>query len=194
MSRATRTDRSASWKAMAGGAAQAVALLVLEPARHADAVALRHVHEVAAGDRELHRQARALRLQRILDRLDEDLLPRLQQLGDPLALAPAPAAPAAGHLDAREHHVVGVQEAVLLPPDVDERRLEPGQDVVDLALVDVSDDGPRSAALDVELADAPVVACFLLAAALATCGGGPLRLQDRDSRFATVDRDEQLLS
>src|ERR687896_2476909 len=193
MSRATRTDRSASWKAMAGGAAQAVALLVLEPARHADAVALRHVHEVAAGDRELHRQARALRLQRILDRRDEDLLPRLQQLGDPLALAPAPAAPAAGHPDARGHHVVRVQEAVLLQPDIDERRLEPGQDVVDLALVDVSDDGPRSAALDVELRDAPVVACFLAASPVRS-GGRTLRFQDRDSGFATVHRDEQLLS
>ena len=116
-----------------------------------------HVHEVAARDRELHRQARALRLQRVLDRLDEDLLARLEQLGDALALRAAAAA-AAGDLDAREHDVVGVQEAVLLEPDVDERRLEPGQDVVDLALVDVSDDRARSAALYVELRDAPVVA------------------------------------
>jgi len=34
-----------------------------------------------------------------------------------------------------------VQEAVLLEADVHEGRLEAGQDVVDLALVDVSDDG-----------------------------------------------------
>ena len=60
--------------------AQPVALLVLEPARHADALALRHVHEVAPRDRELHRQARALRLQRVLDRLDQDLLVRLEEL------------------------------------------------------------------------------------------------------------------
>ena len=57
-------------------------------------------------------------------------------------------------LDARQHDLVDVQEAVLLEADVDERRLEPGQDVVDLALVDVADDRAAAAALDVELSDA----------------------------------------
>ena len=50
-----------------------------------------------------------------------------------------------------------MQEAVLVEADVDERRLEPGQDVVDLALVDVADDGAVAAALEVELGDAPVL-------------------------------------
>jgi hypothetical protein len=81
---------------------------------------------------------------------------------------------------------------LLLEPDVDERRLEPGQNVVDLALVDVADDRARAAALDVELRDAPVVA-LLLAASPTTAGGRTLRLEDRDPGFATVHRDEQLL-
>ena len=88
-------------------------------------------------------------------RLHDDLLTGLEQLGDALALRAA-ATPAARDLDSRERDVVGVQEAVFVKPDVDERRLEPGQDVVDLALVDVSDDRARSAALDVELSDACV--------------------------------------
>jgi hypothetical protein len=47
-----------------------------------------------------------------------------------------------------------VQEPVLLEADVDERGLEPGQDVVDLALVDVADDRSAAAALEVDLGDA----------------------------------------
>jgi hypothetical protein len=43
-------------------------------------------------------------------------------------------------VDARQHDLVDVQEAVLVEPEVDERRLEARQDVVDLALVDVPDD------------------------------------------------------
>ncbi len=109
------------------------------------------VDHVAPGDRQLHRQARALRLQRVLDDLHDDLLAGLEQVGD---LAPAAAAPAPGRLDAGQHDLVDVQEAVLLEADVDERRLEPGQHVVDLALVDVADDRARAAALEVELSDA----------------------------------------
>ncbi len=148
-----------------------------------------HVDEVAAGDRELHRQARALRLERVLDRLDEDLLAGLEQLGDPLALAAGAAA--ASDLDAGDDHVIGVQEAVLLEADVDERGLEAGQDVVDLALVDVPDDRAGAATLYVELADPPLR--FLLTA-FALSGGRALRLEDGDTRFATVGRDEYLLS
>ena len=175
---------------LAGSLAQPVALLVVEPARHAHALALGHVHEVAARDRELHGQARALGLERVLDRLDQDLLARLQHLADPLALGPAGAA-ATRELDTREHQVVGVEEAVLVEADVHERGLEAGQDVVDLALVDVSDDRAVAATLYVELRDAPVVGLRLPAASRA--GGCSLRLEDADSCFATVHRDEQLL-
>ena len=139
---------------LGGLLAQPVALLVVQAARYADALALRHVDEVAARDRELHRQARPLRLQRILDRLDQDLLAGLEQLRDLPALAAATAS--ACNLDAGDDHVVGVQEAVLLEPDVHEGGLEAGQDVVHLALVDVADDRARTAPLDVELAYPPV--------------------------------------
>ena len=127
-----------------------VALGVGQPAAGADARALRHVDEVPPGDRELHRKAGALRLQGVLDHLDEDLLLGLDQLGDRAALAVA----APRHLlPARQDDLVHVQEAVSLEADVDERGLHAGQDVVDDPLVDVADDRPRSAALDVELAN-----------------------------------------
>jgi len=64
-----------------------------------------------------------------------------------------------------------VQEAVLLQPDVDERGFEAGEDVVDLALVDVADDRATAASLDVELSDA-VAGLRALAAALATTARG----------------------
>ena len=159
------------------GPPQAVALLVLEPARDARALSLRHVHEVAARDRELHREARPLGLERILDRLDQDLLAGLQELGDALALAASAASAAAAapcDLHAREDHVVRVQEAVLVEADVNEGGLEAGQDVVDLALVDVSDDRAVALALYVELGNAPVVGLLvLLTAASSSLGGAP---------------------
>src|SRR5439155_6464593 len=115
----------------------------------------RRVHHVAPGDRQLHGQARALRLERVLHDLHDDLLARREQVGD---LAPAAAAaPAPGRLDAGLHDLIDVQKAVLLQADVDERRLQAGQHVVDLALVDVSDDRAPAAALYVQLSD-PVAA------------------------------------
>ena len=110
------------------------------------------VDHVAAGDGELHREPRALGLQRVLDDLDDDLLPRLEQVGD--ARAVAGAAAALGLLDARDDDLVDVQEAVLVEADVDEGGLEAGQDVVDDALVDVADDRAAAAALEVDLGDA----------------------------------------
>ena len=154
-----------------GLAAQALALVVLQAPRDADALAGGRVDHVAPGDRQLHRQARALGLQGVLDDLHDDLLPGLEQVGD---LAPAAAAPALGRLDAGQHDLVDVQEAVLLQADVDERGLQAGQDVVDLALVDVADDRAPAAALDVELSD-PVAGSGLARRALARAlrrGGG----------------------
>ena len=124
--------------------------------------------------------------------------PGFKQLGDALALLAAAATAAARDLHAREDDVVRVQEAVLVEADVHEGGLEAGQDVVDLALVDVSDDRAVALALYVELGNPPVVLFRVLVSLTATLRRGAvraaLRLQDRDSRFATVHRDEQLLS
>ena len=141
-------DRAAAAQVeLLGLLAEPVALLVLQPARDADALAGGRVDHVAPGDRELHAQARALGLQGILDDLDDDLLPRLEQVGDARAVAAA----ALGLLDAREHDLVDVQEPVLVEPDVDEGSLEAGEDVVHAALVDVADDRAPATALEVDL-------------------------------------------
>ena len=112
--------------------AQALALGVVEPPGDADALAAGRIDHVAAGDRQLHRQPRALGLQRVLDDLHDDLLAGLEQVGDLAARRPCRAR--AGLLDAGQHDLVDVQEAVLVEADVDERRLEAGQDVVDRPL------------------------------------------------------------
>ena len=110
--------------------AQARALVVLEPARDAEALAARDVDDEAARERDLRRQPRALRLHRVLDDLDEDLLAAAEQVLDLAAVRAA--------LELGADDLVDVQEAVLLEADVDERGLHPGQDVVDDALVDVA--------------------------------------------------------
>ena len=147
-------DRAAAAQVeLLGLLAQAVALLVLEPAGDADALAGGREHHVAPGDRDLHRQARALGLQGVLDDLDDDLLPRLEQVGD-AGSARSGAAAALDLLDARDDDLVDVQEAVLLEADVDEGGLEACEDVVDDALVDVADDRAAASALEVDLRDA----------------------------------------
>ena len=135
-----------------------------EPAARPDSPTLRHVDEVAAGDRELHREPRSLRLQRVLDDLDQDLLAGLDQLVD----SPALAAAAAGcRLAVRKDDLVHMQEAVSLQADVHEGGLHAGKDVVDDPLVDVADDRPLAAALDVELGDLPVAVLLGLGLAAA---------------------------
>ena len=119
------------------------ALVVLQPSRHADPLALRHVHDEAAGQRDLGRQAGALRLHRVLDRLHEDLLATGEEVLDAAAV-PLP-------LQLRADDLVDVEEAVLLQADLDERRLHAGEDVVDDALVDVAGDRAAPGALEVDL-------------------------------------------
>jgi hypothetical protein len=146
-------DRPGTLEVELGGLlAQPLAFLLLEAARHADALAVGGVDHVAPGDREVHGQPGALGLERVLDDLHDDLLPGLEHVRDVAPVAGATAAAPRG-LDAGEHDLVDVQEAVLLEPDVDERRLEPGEYVVDAALVDVADDRAVAAALQVELGD-----------------------------------------
>ena len=179
-----------------GELAQPLALLVGQLARHADALAVGRVHQVPPGDRDLHRQARALRADRVLGHLHDDLLPRLQQVGDARAAA-LPAA-AAIRLPVGGDDLVDVEEAVLLEADVDEGGLHSGEHVVDPPLVDVADDRPPAAALDVELRDAPVLVDLRhalrppLLLVLAT--GGLLAFEYRDPRLTAVDGYQYLLS
>ena len=144
---------------------QPLALPVLEPARDAEPFAVRDVDEEPPGQRDLGRQPRALRLHRILHRLDEDLLPALDQVGDLLAVPLA--------LELGDDDLVDVEEPVLLEADLDERRLHPGEHVVDRAEVDVPRDRPPLGALEVDLGDLVV-------------------LEQGDALLADVDRDQQL--
>ena len=145
--------------------AQTCPLVVVEPARDADALALRDVDDEAAGQRDLGGEARALRLHRVLDRLDEDLLAAADQVLDAATVAAA--------LELGADDLVDVEEAVLLEADLDERRLHAGEDVVDDALVDVAGDRAAAGALEVDLGDAVV-------------------LEDGDTLLAHVHGDEQL--
>ena len=112
---------------------------------------------------------------------------------------PLAAAAAGALLAAREDDLVDVQEAVAVEADVDERGLHAGEDVVDHALVDVADDRPLAAPLDVELGDLPVTAVARSAASarvrlaarsrrsLAAASGGALAFEHRDAGLAGVD-------
>ena len=141
------------------------ALGVLEPPRDAGALAVRDVDEEAAGERDLGREPRALRLHRILDRLHHDRLAALDQILDlPRALPP---------LELGPDDLVDVEESVLLEADLDERGLHPGQHVVDDAEVDVPGDRASLRALEIDLGDTVV-------------------LEDRDSLLADVDGDDEL--
>ena len=136
-----------------------------QPARDAEALAVRDEDDEAAGQRDLHRQPRALRLHRVLDGLDEDLLAAAQQVLDALALAVA--------LERRADDLVDVEEAVPLEADLDERGLHSRQDVVDDAEVDVARDRAALGTLEVDLGDAVV-------------------LEDGDALLADVDGHEQV--
>ena len=138
---------------------------VVEPARDSEALALRHEDEETSGQRDLGGEPRALRLHRVLDGLDEDLLAARDQVGDLLAVALA--------LELGDDDLVDVEEAVLLEADLDECGLHPGQDVVDGAEVDVAGDRALLRPLEIDLGDAVV-------------------LEDRDALLADVDRDQQL--
>ncbi len=124
--------------------AQAIALGALELLGHADTVAARCEHHEAAGQRDVHRETRALRSHRILGDLDEDVLAGLDQFLD--ALRAAVAVVQLGQDDLGD-----VEEPVLGEPDVDEGRLHAGQDGVDPSLVDVADDRAAASPFDVRL-------------------------------------------
>ena len=118
----------------------------------------RHEHQEAAGHGDMRRQARALRAQRLLDDLDENLLSFADEIFDlrlrsiAVAVAVAPLVVVVGRqlveLLHRIDHIVDVEEAVALEPDVDEGGLHAGEDLRDPALVDVADNPALPLAFD----------------------------------------------
>ncbi len=110
---------------------EAGALLVGELARDAGHAALGHVHEVAAGQRDLRGEARALVADRVLRHLDEDGVAGGQRLLDAAGLAVADAVGVPVDL-------AGVEDGVAALADVDEGGLHARQDVLHPAEVDVA--------------------------------------------------------
>src|ERR1700722_1920882 len=102
-------------------------------------------------------------------------------------------------LDAREHDLVDVEEAVLLKADVDERGLQPGEHVVHAPFVDVPDDRAVAFPLEVKLGDVVTSPRLCLLASLArrrarlTGGDRAGRFEQRDAGFPAVDADQYLL-
>src|SRR5437588_1431239 len=143
---------------------EAVALGVVEAARHAEALSLRDEDDEPAGQGDLRRQPSALGLHGVLDGLHED---RLAARDEVLDLAPV------ALLELRADDLVDVEEAVLLETDLDECGLHPGQDVVDASEVDVARDRAALRPLEVDLGD-------------------PLVQEDGDAALADVDGDEEL--
>ena len=144
---------------------QARPLRVVEASGDAQALAVRDVDEEPAGKRDLRRQARALRLHRVLHRLDEQLLAARDQVLD---LLPVPLA-----LELRHDDLVDVEEPVLLEADLDERSFHARKHVVDDAEVDVPGDRASFGPLQVDLGD-------------------PVVLDHGDPLLADVDRDQEL--
>ena len=152
------------------GVAKAVALLaVLDPPRDPDVVRPGHVHEIATRQGDVGGDARALRPDRLLRHLDEQLLAFLETFLDRRELDPS-----SGRGDVevvadlgvavlglrlvddaadevRPGQVGDVEERGLLEPDLDERRLHARQDAHDATLVDVSREAAILPALGLEL-------------------------------------------
>src|SRR5207247_5182361 len=145
---------------------QARAFLVVEPPRDAETVAVWLVDDEAAGQRDLRREPRALRLHRVLDGLNHDRLAAADQVLNFLAVPRLP-------FELGGDDLVHVEKAVLLEADLDERGFHSRQDVVDRSQIDVACDRPALRTLEIPLRD-------------------PIVLHDGNSLLADVDGHEQL--
>lgn len=92
-------------------------------------MATRHVHQVAAGQRNLHGEAGTLVAHDVLGHLDENLVAGLQRLIDAALPAAEPHLPPI--------NIGGVQNAIAAGSDIDERSLHGIQHVLDTAQVNV---------------------------------------------------------
>ena len=135
----------------------AALLLVLDLARHAHLVHLRHHHEEAAGDRQVAGERRTLGAHAFLEDLNEDLIAPAQCRLDRRALAARRLVP---HLlggvvalagEIARMQIADVQESVVAHAEIDERRLDRGLHVDDFSDVDVADAALRRELLTCEL-------------------------------------------
>ena len=104
---------------------------VRELARDAHHVAVRHIDQVATGQRDLRGQSGALVSDGVLRDLDKDALPRAQRILDPPG--PVVLQPCGIPVD-----LTGVQHRVAAPADIGESSLHARQDVLDPGEVDVA--------------------------------------------------------
>ena len=135
-------------------AAQALALqLVLDLDRDTDDRRVRHIDQVARRHRYGRGQARALGTHRILDDLHQQRLALAQQLVDRRPRAAVFVAGAA----VAEIDVGDVQKTGLFQADIDEGGLHAGQNPVDLAQVNITDDATAAFTLDTDLLQGAVL-------------------------------------
>src|SRR5690606_6949531 len=106
-------------------------LLFRKTSTDAVGVGVGNENEIATGKRRGAGETSALGSHRVLHHLDQDLVALLQALLD-TGRAVAVLLPVVGD-------VGGVEHAVLLGTEVEERRLHPGEDISDLGEVDVAD-------------------------------------------------------
>ena len=142
--------------------------LVLDAPRDAEVAHGRQQHQVAPRQGDVGADARPLVGQRVLDHLDDDLLPRLQQVVDRgrglgLVVAVVELVGAAvvdlqvfHRLDVGGH-VADVEEGVALEADVHEGGLHAGQHPRHPPLVDVAHQPPMAVPLDEDLRQAVVL-------------------------------------
>ena len=150
---------------------------VVDALAHADVVEPGHENGVAAGERDLARDAGPLRADRFLADLDEDVLALFEEVFDRRQLAAllrvAIVLVEELRIDRPGRHVAHVEKRRLLLADVDERGLNAGDDGRDAAEVHVPDGPAAVLALDEKLDELAI-------------------LHDRDSDLAGRKVDENL--
>ncbi len=111
---------------------------------YADKVDSRHIHDVPTGYRQMRRKPRTFGVRRFFYRLNEQILALFYvELGGNCARV--------RERRAILEHVRRGEKTVLFKSDIDERRLQTGQDVDDFPLVDIARDPVHFAILDVKL-------------------------------------------
>lgn len=143
---------------------QPVPLGLADLAGNAHELRERHQHQESSGQGDLGTDPRTLGAHRVLQDLQHDLLPTLEQRLD--------VATRKVLHTFRSNNLVDIEEGVLLQPDVNECSLHPGQDILDLAEVDIAYNGPLRT-LDMEFDEFPI-------------------LEKRNTRLVGIVRDKHL--